>query len=484
MVFQQGKPLDYYSRKLTPAKTNYTTGNKKMFAIMVALKHWRHLTQKAKHKVFVHIDHKKLLPFLETKQLSPKQIRWLKKFACYDFAIKHIKKENNIDANALSRKKNYKIFNRPTKPMLVKKNDYMQVVETTEENQNIIKKVHDIKLAGHQGVFKTFKRIQKNTTWKGIKTDVEKYVKNCPTCAIRKYDRSRKKKLHHFLQPPEIFFQKPALDFVIGLPESQNPATGMNYDMICTIIDGLTKYAKFVPCKTTMTAEELARLFLKKIFADHGIPEQIINDRDKLFTSKFNTKLRKTLGIKESMSTAFHFQTDGQTERMNQTLEQYLKLFTGENKHKWVELLPTAQMAVNKSYNEDFKQSPHETLYGTVLRTVEIGFTVNQAASTFATKMKNNWAAIGARVTKVRQKVKEKLNAKKNPITIKPGDKAFLSTKNLTNDKLDTPYIRAFKIVNVKNTTVELSLPDTRIFPKFYAFLIKKAPPDTPLTTT
>ena len=83
-----------------------------------------------------------------------------------------------------------------------------------------------------------------------------------------------------------------------------------------------------------MTAEKLAKLLLKKIFADHGIPEQIINDRDKLFTSKFNTKLRKTLGIKKGMSTAFHPQTDGQTKRMNQTLEQYLKLFTGENKHK------------------------------------------------------------------------------------------------------------------------------------------------------
>ena len=79
-----------------------------------------------------------------------------------------------------------------------------------------------------------------------------------------KHDRSRKKKLHQLLQPPEVLFQKPALNFVTGLPESQNPTTGICYDMICTIIDGLTKYAKFIPCKTTMTAEKLTRLFLKK----------------------------------------------------------------------------------------------------------------------------------------------------------------------------------------------------------------------------
>ena len=90
-----------------------------------------------------------------------------------------------------------------------------------------------------------------------------------------------------------------------------------------------------------MTAEKLAKLFLKKKIADHGIPEQIINDKNKLFTSKFNKKLRKSLGMKKSMSTTFHPQTDGQNERMNQTLEQYFKLFAniyGLNccqQHKW-----------------------------------------------------------------------------------------------------------------------------------------------------
>ena len=226
--------------------------------------------------------------------------------------------------------------------MLIKKGNHMQVAETTEENNDIIRNVHDIRLAGHQKIFKTLKRIQEKTTWKNIKANVKKYVKNCPICAMGKRDRSRKERLHQFLQPPEILFQRPALDFVIGLPESQDPAIGVFYDMICTIVDGLTKYAKFVPCKITMTAEKLARLFLKKIFADHGIPEQIISDKDKLFTSKFNTGLRETLGMKKSMSTVFHPQTDGQTKKMNQTLEQYFKLFTRNNKHKWVELLPTA----------------------------------------------------------------------------------------------------------------------------------------------
>ena len=264
MVFQQGKFLDYYSRNLTPIETNFTTGDKEMFAVIIALKHWRHLIQGTKHKVIVHIDHKRLMFFLETKQLSPKQARWLKKLACYDFAIKHIKSENNIGADVLSRKPDYKNPNKLIEPMLVKNGNYMQITEATEKNNDIIREVHDTKTAKHQKILKTLKKIQERTTWKNIKADVEKYVKNCPTFAIRKHDRSRKEKLHQPLKPPEILFQRPALNFVTGLPESQNPATGIFYDMICTIIDGLTKYSKFIPCKTTMTAEKLARLFLKK----------------------------------------------------------------------------------------------------------------------------------------------------------------------------------------------------------------------------
>ena len=131
MVFQQGKLLNYYSRKLTPIETNYTIGNKKMLTVIIALKYWRHFTQGTKYKILVHIDHKGLMFFLETKQLSPKQVWWLKEFAYYDFAIKHIKSENNIGTDALSRKPDYKKFDELIKPMLVKNGKYMQVTETT-----------------------------------------------------------------------------------------------------------------------------------------------------------------------------------------------------------------------------------------------------------------------------------------------------------------------------------------------------------------
>ena len=109
--------------------------------------------------MLVYRDHKKLLPFLETKELNPKQIRWLKNLACYDFAIKHIKRENNVGADALSRRPNYKNPNKLTKPMLIKNSNYMQITETTGENENIIKNAHDTRLVGQPKALKTLKKI-------------------------------------------------------------------------------------------------------------------------------------------------------------------------------------------------------------------------------------------------------------------------------------------------------------------------------------
>ena len=110
----------------------------------------------------MHTDHKKLLFFLKTKKIEPKTNTTVKKNACYDFAIKYIKNENNVGANVLNKKPDYNNPNKLIKPMLTRNGNYMQIIEATEKNENIIKNAHDIKLTGHQKNFKTLKKIQKN----------------------------------------------------------------------------------------------------------------------------------------------------------------------------------------------------------------------------------------------------------------------------------------------------------------------------------
>ena len=484
-AFQGEKPIDYYSRKLTAAEANYTTSDKEMLAIVVALEHWRHYTQGAQHQTQVYTDHRALLPFLSNKELSPRQARWYEKLLDYDFAINHIKGTENERADALSRRADYKAQPKVRRPFLTaNEKGKFEMAEVTEQNENVIKQNHDGPMCGHPGIGKTLKRVQKIKKWKGMKKDIEEYIKNCEVCAQTKRSRQPKEGLSEPLKAPEKPFQRMAIDFITGIPESSDPVTGQSYDMIATIVCTLTKYARFVPCRTTMTAEELAYLLMREVFAHHGIPECIISDRDKLFISKFNTGLRKALGMEEGMSTTFHPQTDGQTERMNQTLEVYLRCYTSDQKSQWVGYLPTAMMAINSAYNNDLGQTPQEALYGLGMRLPQPQAQANNAANTFAEKMHENWTKIGDRIDKARQKVKQRLDAKKKPVTVKPGDKAYLDTKNLTNDKLDRPFIGPFEVKSVRNTTVELALPETKIFPKFHASLVKKAPQGVPLCTS
>ena len=140
-------------------------------------------------------------------------------------------------------------------------------------------------------------------------------------------------------------------------------------------------------------------------------------------------------------------------------------------------------MVINKSYNEVLKQFPHEILYGTILKTVEIGPTANQAASTFAIKMKNNWATIGIRITRARQKKKKKTGHKKNCYNQTRGQSIVINKKF---DKRQIGYTIYWNIQNVECEKYHGRTIFTRHenFPKFYAFLIKKTPPDTPLATT
>lgn len=114
------------------------------------------------------------------------------------------------------------------------------------------------------------------------------------------------------------------MDFIVKLPASKDPATGVKYNSILTVVDRLTKYTKYIPWKETWTAEDLGHIILREVVSQHGAPKDIVSDRGSLFTSRFWETLTAGLGIKRKMSTAYHPQTDGQTEQMNQNVGTYL----------------------------------------------------------------------------------------------------------------------------------------------------------------
>lgn len=217
---------------------------------------------------------------------------------------------------------------------------------------------HDTPLHGHTGMEKTSEQIARNYYFPNIRKAVQEYVKNCEV-SIR--DKAARHQPYGKMQSPHAPvhpWEWVTIDFITQLPMSRG------YDSITVITDRLTKYIHLVPAKGNMTATDMAQLFLKHVIVNHGMPQKITSDRDKLFTSKFWTTLTNLMGIDHRLITAYHSQTNGQTERTNQTIEQYLRHYINYEQDDWIKFLPMAQFAFNDAEHSTTKVTPFYANYG------------------------------------------------------------------------------------------------------------------------
>src|SRR5690606_4084097 len=212
-----------------------------------------------------------------------------------------------------------------------------------ELQADIIRTRHDIPAVGHPGRTKTFDLLSREYWWPRMHRTVERYMKNCEICQRAKPTRHQPYGLLKPLQAPERRWSDILVDLITGLPVSDG------YDAITVVVDRLSKMAHYIPCTTELDAETFAKLFVQNIFRLHGLPTKIVSDRGSLFTSKFWKWVAAKLGIKRNLSTAYHPQTDGQTERVNAIFEQYLRCYCNYNQDNWVGLLPVAEFAYNNT---------------------------------------------------------------------------------------------------------------------------------------
>jgi hypothetical protein len=185
----------------------------------------------------------------------------------------------------------------------------------------------------------------KTQYWCGMKRDVTEYVALCDTCQRVKAELQRSA---GFLQPlkiPEWKWEEIRMDFIVGLPRTQ-----AGYDSIWVIVDRLTKVAHFIPVKTTYSSAKLAELYVSRIVCLHGVLKKIVSDRGSQFTSKFWDKLHESMDTKLNFSLAYHPQTDGQTERTNQILEDILRVCALNYGKSWDKSLPYVEFLYNNSY--------------------------------------------------------------------------------------------------------------------------------------
>jgi len=205
--------------------------------------------------------------------------------------------------------------------LYIKKDQRLIIPAQPALRTKILREFHDIDISGHLGIDKTYGNISKYFYWPKMMKDVRQYITSCDECQRNKSNNQSPAGLLQPLDTPNHKWEQVTMDFIVQLP-----LTTSGHDAIVVFVDRLTKRAHFQPTHTSVMALEVAKIFFSVIFKNHGLPWVIISDRDARFTSHFWKSLFGQLGTKLSMSTAFHPQTDGQTERMNRTLKEMLRI--------------------------------------------------------------------------------------------------------------------------------------------------------------
>ena len=411
------RPIAFYSKKLHGAELNYPIYDKEFLAIINCFKEFRHYLQGSQHKVKVYTDHKNIAYFATAQVLNSRQIRWAEILSEFDYEIIHRKGSENGRADALSRRSDYdtgreiqtgKLLELANNGNYVQRQHlntlYKVTADTTISDmirshvdgwikeqrpsgvnfasglpiyedsqlvwiptglrQAVIKKIHEHPSSGHQGIRKTLERVKRNYDCPNLRKEVEETVNNCTICGRNKTARH---KPYGGLKPlpiPDKPWDSISMDFVVKLPPSKDPVTHTTYDAILVVVDRLTKYAHFIPYQEATDAKGFAHIMTKEIISKHGMPQEIISDRGPPFTSKFWQTFTGILGTNHKLSTAYHPETNGQTERTNQTMETYLRCYINYPQDNWVELLPMAQLAYNTSISESTGEQPAKAMLG------------------------------------------------------------------------------------------------------------------------
>jgi len=330
----------------------------------------------------------------------------------------------------------------------------------------IIRLHHDTPVGEHGGQWKMVELVTRNFWWPGITKEVKQYVEGYDTC---QHNKNRTEQPAGKLMPNSIL-EKPwvhiSADFITKLPLAQG------YDSILVVVDWLTKMAHFIPTTEKTLAEGLARLFRDNVWKLHRLPESIILDRGPQFVAGLMRELNRMLGIESKLSTVFHLQTDGQTKRVNQELEQYLRMFIDHRQEQWLEWLGTAEFAYNNKVYSSTQIIPFKANYR---QNPRIGFKGRkkgkyEGVKKFIKKMKEIQKEARAALGKAQDEMKKYTNKKRGEVDdYKVGDLVMLSTKDLKyqmvgrrTEKLTERFVGPYKVKRIVLANgVELELPST-----------------------
>ncbi|ESK80737.1 retrotransposon nucleocapsid protein [Moniliophthora roreri MCA 2997] len=341
--------------------------------------------------------------------------------------------------------------------------------------REIVKTIHKAKGIRHPGQFNTLEQVTRDYWWPGMARFVKMFIDGCVKCQESKVITHPNKAP---LLPIEgekdaLPFSKITMDLITDLPDSNR------HDMILVVVDhSSTKGVIFTPCNKTIDTEQTAMLLLNNVYKRFGLPNKIISDRDPHFAAKVFQELEKQLGVKHMMSTAFHPQTDGESERVNQELEVFLRLFCSRQQDKWAELLPFTEFAHNNRTHSTMKKSPFYLMMGYNPRPLPMAFmkTMILSIETRLSELKRLQEETYSLMELARRKMEGTAKRSFTPFTV--GQKVWLEGKNLNfgypSKKLAPKREGPFKIKSVLGpVTYKLTLPEQwKVHPVFHASLL------------
>ncbi|QRW17417.1 Retrotransposable element Tf2 protein [Rhizoctonia solani] len=523
ILSQQGEdnrlhPIAYMSKSFSGAEANYDTHDKELLAIIKALEEWRIFLEATDKPVQVFTDHWNLEYWMQARTFNRQHARWRIFLSDFNFEIHYRPGKQLGKPDALSRQSDYvdnpsepevmlpaevfantsqeeleivtevrsKLREDPSLDPIIQKayKDYdweedllwyrgkLVIPDNEPLKDRLLREFHDSPLAGHPGQQRTLELLSRNYWWPGMKSTAKEWVECCPICQANRCAHAPVITLKP-LEVPPYPFHTISYDFITGFPKSQG------HNAILVVIDSFSKFGHFIPTSKRITARGLADLFITHVWKLHGLPVKTVLDRGTTFTGKFLRALYQRLGVKPAFSLAYHPESDGQTERVNQFIEFYLCSYVAADHSDWAAWLPLAEYAYNNAKHAATGKTPFELVYGQspVMNPSNVPANVPEAdnvADTLAREWKEAKSALRLskeRMTRNQGAVPEYLI----------GEKVWLDGKNVelrtNSNKLDPKRLGPFKILEkISSHAYRLELPETlKIHDVFYVGLLSKS---------